>query len=142
MKNLKLKLYERDAFFLFKCLNHNRKNRDGRKIENKRLIDVTVKELLEVLDSRYQKKGHSIVTVQTAVPEIINVEACALLTGYKVGYIRQLVFRREIPFYKGENRRPIRFKRAEILEWISGKKYKPIHELADDYINSKDFKSF
>jgi|ERR1043165_422114 excisionase family DNA binding protein len=112
------------------------------KIENKRLIDVTVKELIDAFDWRYQKISDPAITTKTSIPEFIDVEACALLTGYKEGYIRQLVFRREIPFYKVENRRPIRFKRTEILEWISGKKYKPIDELADDYINSKDFRAF
>jgi predicted DNA-binding transcriptional regulator AlpA len=64
----------------------------------------------------------------------------AALTGYTPGYIRQLVFKRKIPFYKTENLKPVRFKKSEILSWITDRKYAPIYELADNYLEEKKIK--
>jgi excisionase family DNA binding protein len=109
----------------------------------KRFIDLTWGEVVAELDSRYGQpnailglKGSG----QENLTPFINIKECAALTGYKVGYIRQLIFRKEIPFYKTENRKPIRFRRSEIQDWLLGKKITPIDERADDYINSRKIK--
>jgi excisionase family DNA binding protein len=60
--------------------------------------------------------------------DFMNVKECALLTGYKPDYIRQLVFKRAIPFHKNPKRKPVRFKRFEILAWMATKKFTPIDE--------------
>ena len=67
--------------------------------------------------------------------EFMTIDECAALTGYKPDYIRQMVFKRKIPFHKNPNRKPIRFKRDEILHWMATKKFSPIDELADAYIS-------
>ncbi len=108
--------------------------------ENKRFIDAYFSDFLELMDQRYLRRDEIRNTLQTPPTEYINIKACAELTGYKEGYIRQLVFKSQIPYYKTPNRKPIRFKRAEIVQWIFGKKITPTDERADDYINSRKIK--
>lgn len=109
----------------------------------KRFIDLTWGEVMAELDVRYSQNNAAFV-MKSAGPEnlapFINIKECAELTGYKEGYIRQLVFKSQIPYYKTPNRKPIRFKRAEILQWIAGKKFTPTDERADNYINSRKIK--
>ena len=109
-------------------------------IENKRLIDTYLHELIALMDQRYTLKGEQVNGFQPVPMEFLNMKACAELTGYKEGYLRQLVFRNEIPYHKTPRRRPVRFKRSEIMEWLSGKKYTPISERAEDYVNSRKIK--
>lgn len=108
----------------------------------KRFIDLTWGEVVAELDSRYGRTN-AIIGMRSVVENLtpfITIKECAEITGYKVGYIRQLVFRKEIPYYKTENRKPIRFRRTEIQDWLSGKKITPIDERAEDYINSRKIK--
>ena len=70
----------------------------------------------------------------------LNIDQCATLTGYKPGYIRQLVFKQAIPFFKSKGRKPVRFKEAEILAWMADKKFTPINEQADDYLEVNNLK--
>ena len=99
-----------------------------------RLIDATLGDLLEILDHRYLTKSLPVEESQPAQSDFINIKSCAVLTGYSEGYIRQLIFRREIPFYKTENRKPVRFKKSEILLWMSEKKFIPLDERSDNYV--------
>lgn len=104
--------------------------------KSKRLMDATLGDLAEILAGmgfQINGKSDSFTKVQ---PELMDVEACSALTGYSAGYIRQLVFKRAIPFYKNENRKPVRFKRSEILAWMVEKKFQPIESLADEHIHS------
>lgn len=48
--------------------------------------------------------------------QMLDTEEVAMLTGYSVTYIGQLVKNREIPYYKRGNRRL--FDRDEIDEWM------------------------
>ncbi len=99
-------------------------------------MDATLGDLVEVLAAmgfQISGKSDSFSKVQ---PELMDVEACSALTGYSSGYIRQLVFKRAIPFYKRDNGRPLRFKRSEILSWMVDKKFQPIESLADEHIQS------
>lgn len=105
--------------------------------ENKRFIDAYFSDFLELMDRRYLRRDEKSNTLQAAPTEYINIKACAELTGYKEGYIRQLIFKSQIPYYKTPNRKPIRFKRAEIVQWMAGKKFTPTDERADNYINSR-----
>jgi predicted DNA-binding transcriptional regulator AlpA len=103
---------------------------------DKKLTDLTWGEIVADLDERYGKR--TVVAKQQYLnPDmepLLNVKQCAALTGYVEGYIRQLVFKREIPYNKNPNRKPVRFKRSEILEWMATKKFTPIDELAENYI--------
>jgi excisionase family DNA binding protein len=51
---------------------------------------------------------------------VLNVNEVAMLTGYKVKYLRLLISRREIPHYRRGNR--IYFNRAEVEEWMMGER--------------------
>jgi excisionase family DNA binding protein len=101
-------------------------------LANKRVIDLTLEELVSFLDERYAKANHS-QSLKNDEAQFLNVNQCAVLTGYSPDYVRQLVFKRAIPFYKV--RRLLRFMRAEIVEWMSRKKHLPIDQLADEYLN-------
>jgi len=103
---------------------------------NKRIIDFTWAEFTEAFEAQYGHlfKIHSNCPIpRKESQEFINITECATLTGYKPDYIRQLVFRKKIPFYKNPNRKPIRFQRDEVLQWMATKKFVPIDELADNY---------
>ena len=108
-------------------------------LPNKRLIDLTWGEVLDDLDTRYGKKP-GILHIQSnpVINEFMNVAECALLTGYSPGYIRQLIFKRAIPFHKNPKLRPVRFKRTEILEWMASKKFEPINDMAENYLDGRD----
>jgi predicted DNA-binding transcriptional regulator AlpA len=105
----------------------------------KRLIDLTWGEVVLELDRRYNSPvsaaNHSLAMQGSGV--FLNTHECAAITGYTPGYIRQLVFKRDIPFYKSKNRKPVRFKESEILLWMADRKFTPIDELADDYVEKK-----
>ena len=103
-------------------------------LANKRVIDLTVEELVSFLDERYGKANHP-QPLKHDEAQFLDVNQCAVLTGYSPDYIRQLVFKRAIPFYKV--RRLLRFMRTEIVEWMSSKKHVPIEQLADEYLNHK-----
>ena len=108
-------------------------------LPNTRLIDLTWGEVLQDLNTRYGRKaegGH--LPSNPVINEFMNVTECSLLTGYSPGYLRQLVFKRAIPYHKNPKLRPIRFKRLEIIEWMAGKKNEPIGDMADAYFNAKD----
>ena len=97
---------------------------------------MTLGELLDALNT--EKPGckcqNTMVDNIHSLKEYMNASECAVLTGYSPDYIRQLVFKRQIPFHKRADRKPVRFKREEIAEWMAGKKYSPITDMADDYI--------
>jgi predicted DNA-binding transcriptional regulator AlpA len=104
----------------------------------KRLIDLTWGEVVLELDRRYNSTGSS--TSHYSMQSFggfLNIDQCATLTGYKPGYIRQLVFKQAIPFFKSKGRKPVRFKEAEILAWMADRKFTPIDELANDYVDKK-----
>lgn len=106
---------------------------------DKKITDLTWGEIVTDLDERYGKGGTVLAAKQVylnpATDGFLNVKECAALTGYAEDYIRQLVFKRAIPFHKNPKLKPIRFKRAEILEWMATKKFTPIGELAEEYIS-------
>lgn len=102
----------------------------------KKIIDLTWGEVVSDLDERYGKNIYlSCAQLGMAAKEFMSIKDCAALTGYKPDYIRQLVFKRKIPFHKNPNRKPIRFNRDEILQWMATKKFTPIDELAETYVN-------
>ncbi len=107
--------------------------------KNTKITELTWGDILTDLDERYgQKKGVQPTLLQSNsfATEFINIKECSLLTGYTPGYIRQLVFKRAIPFHKNPKLKPLRFKRTEILEWMTTKKFTPIQEQADNYIEN------
>ena len=106
---------------------------------NTRIIDVTWGQAIQELDARYgllNSRYGNIMPAKSA-DTFLNIKDCAALTGYSPGYIRQLVFKRAIPFHKNPNLKPVRFKRDEILAWMGTKKFTPIDEQAEDYISDR-----
>lgn len=49
--------------------------------------------------------------------DVLTLEDVALLTGYSKNYLRTLMCRREIPFYRPEGRKPY-FSKEEINRWL------------------------
>ena len=107
-----------------------------------RVIDLTVTQLLEIMDARYSGKDSTVIQggAKPSQSEYMDIAQCAELTGYSIGYLRQLIHKRKLPFHKKPNFKPVRFLRSEILEWMGGKKYTPIDEMADDYISNNKVK--
>jgi predicted DNA-binding transcriptional regulator AlpA len=105
----------------------------------KKISELTWGEIITDLDERYWRNTalHSI-TTNAGERDFINVNECAALTGYSPGYIRQLVFKRAIPFHKNPKLKPVRFKRVEILDWMASKKFTPITEQAENYIEANN----
>ncbi|MCX6210373.1 MAG: helix-turn-helix domain-containing protein [Bacteroidetes bacterium] len=108
-------------------------------ILDKRIIDLSVVELLNILDERYViiPKDKNLSDSAVLKSDFLNVKKCAELTGYTEEYIRQLVFKEKIPFYKVQDH-TIRFSKREIIEWMTTKKYIPVAKRAQDYINRNE----
>lgn len=50
--------------------------------------------------------------------DVLNINDTAMLTGYSVKYLRQLIAKRDIPHYRRGNR--LYFNRDEIEDWMMG----------------------
>ena|ERR1017187_9645099 len=106
---------------------------------SKRISELTWGEVIADLDERYGKfqlLGEN--QPGALAEEFISIKQCSSLTGYTPGYIRQLIFRHAIPFYKNPKLKPIRFKRSEIIAWMASKKFTPITEQAENYIEENN----
>ena len=100
-----------------------------------RIIDLTLGEFAAFLEEKWNAlKPHSRGSTPTKESEFMNVAECAAFTGYKPGYIRQLVFYNKIPYHK--MRKPLKFKRSEIVEWMETECKRTIEKIATDYINN------
>ena len=100
-------------------------------IRDIRLIDITVGELIELLDGRYNNKKQHIQQTDT----FLKVDECATITGYTEEYIRQLVFKRKIPFTK-RNNGTLRFLQKDIIDWMGNNKSIPTEVAAQRYIET------
>ncbi len=108
-------------------------------ISDKRIIDLSVGELLQLLDERYipNQTGKKILGNTERKSDFLNVKQCAVLTGYKEDYIRQLVSKKQIPFFKVQDH-SVRFSEKEVINWMTTKKYKPVSVRAQQYIDETD----
>jgi excisionase family DNA binding protein len=108
-------------------------------ILDKRIIDISVEDLLNILDERYviTPKDKNLSDSTVSKSDFLNVKKCAELTGYAEEYIRQLVSNKKIPFYKVQEH-TIRFSKKEIIEWMTTRKYTPVAKRAQDYINRNE----
>jgi predicted DNA-binding transcriptional regulator AlpA len=106
----------------------------------KKIAELTWGEIISDLDERYGKASF-FTSLERPASEFLNIKQCAAVTGYKENYIRQLIFKRAIPFYKTANLKPVRFKKCEILAWMSERKFTPIQEQAEDYLQSTKIKT-
>lgn len=106
---------------------------------DKRIIDLSVIELLNILDERYviTSKDKNLSNSAVLKSDFLNVKKCAELTGYAEDYIRQLISNKKIPFYKVQDH-TIRFSKKEIIEWMTTRKYTPVAKRAQDYINTNE----
>ena len=100
-------------------------------IRDIRLIDITVGELIDFLDARYPNRNQQ--SAQTN--SYIKVDECATITGYSEEYVRQLVFKRKIPFTKLNNG-TLRFIKKDIIDWMGNNKSTPTQEAAQRYIET------
>jgi len=100
-------------------------------IRDVRLIDITVGELIELLDGRYTNKKQQSQQTDT----FLKVDDCATITGYTEEYIRQLVFKRKIPFTKLNNG-TLRFIKKDIIDWMGNNKSTPTEVAAQHYIET------
>ena len=100
-------------------------------IRDVRLIDITVGELIELLDGRYTNKKQQSQQTDT----FLKVDDCATITGYTEEYIRQLVFKRKIPFTKLNNG-TLRFVKKDIIDWMGNNKSTPTEVAAQHYIET------
>ena len=100
-------------------------------IRDIRLIDITVGELIELLDGRYTNKKQQIQQTDT----FLKIDDCATITGYSEEYIRQLVFKRKIPFTKLNNG-TLRFIKKDIIDWMGNNKSTPTEVAAQRYIET------
>ena len=106
---------------------------------DKRLIDITVGQLVHYLDQRY--KGDKSTSIQNYTKsQFMKVKNCAELTGYTEEYIRQLVFKKKIPHTKLNNG-SLRFIYDDIIEWMKENKRLPIEEIAQRYIENAPIKN-
>ena len=102
---------------------------------NKRIIDLTLGEFAAFLEEKWNAlKSHSKDSPPAKESEFMNVAECAAFTGYKPGYIRQLVFYQKIPYH--QNRKPLKFKRSEIIDWMETECKKTIEKRATDFLNN------
>lgn len=100
-------------------------------LNNRRLIDITVGELVEYLDTRYIDKEIKASNQIT----FLKVKECARLTGYAEEYIRQLIFKKKIPHHKVNNG-SIRFLAEEVINWMQEIKKLPTDVLAQRFIEN------
>ena len=105
----------------------------------KKITELTWGDVINDLDERYGRNtALQPIRANPVLSEFINIRECALLTGYSPGYIRQLIFKRAIPFHKNPKLKPVRFKRIEILAWMATKKFEPINDMAENYLDGRD----
>ena len=105
-------------------------------IRDIRLIVITVGELIEFLDERYTNKNQRNQTTDT----FMKIDDCATITGYSEEYIRQLVFKRKIPFTKLNNG-TLRFIKKDIIDWMGNNKSTPTELAAQRYIETTTISS-
>lgn len=110
------------------------------KQDKRRLIDLSVDEFFTAMEERNQHhaKKYNDQTIILAGDRNIKVKECAKITGYKEGYVRQLVFKKAIPYFK-QNNRSLRFSYNEIVAWTQLRKHMPIEEAAQRYIENPPF---
>lgn len=53
-----------------------------------------------------------------SVKEMLTIDDVSLLTGYSRNYLRVLVHKREIPFFKPDGRK-LFFSKAEVNNWLA-----------------------
>lgn len=109
-------------------------------VSDKRIIDLSVGELLQLLDERYitNQTGKTIFENAESKSDFLNVKQCAILTGYKEDYIRQLVSKKKIPYFKVQDH-SVRFSKKEVTNWMTTKKYKPVSARVQQYIDETGF---
>jgi predicted DNA-binding transcriptional regulator AlpA len=87
--------------------------------DNIRLIDLTVKDLKEVIKEIFEEHYSKIENdkpLKVIEPDIIYIEEVCELTNLKRGSVYNKVSRREIPTLS--RRQPLSFSRKEINDWM------------------------
>ncbi|NDW09408.1 AlpA family transcriptional regulator [Dysgonomonas sp. 520] len=66
--------------------------------------------------------------------EILDKDGFCELTGYSMDALNKMIQHNEVPYYKGQGRKKIYFKRSEILDWVFSGRV----ETKVEYLNRKD----
>lgn len=90
--------------------------------KNKRVIDLTGYELLQLLSEINREKQENAIPISTEVQDVICIEEAMKITGYARQTLYGLVNTRKIPVIKKDGFRKLHFSRKAILEWLSNKK--------------------
>ncbi|MBO4875472.1 MAG: helix-turn-helix domain-containing protein [Bacteroidales bacterium] len=64
--------------------------------------------------------------------EVLNIDEVCLLTGLKKDKIYRLTSKHQIPYYKSDDRKALRFKKSEIEAWLLAVRVKTDDELEAD----------
>lgn len=92
-------------------------------------LDDIEKKMSEVVDM-LQKKDSSI--PKTVIDEkLVKIDRAAEITGYKKGYLYELVFKNAIPYIRIN--RSIRFDPEELERWMRAGRPKVLNDLIRNY---------
>jgi len=86
---------------------------------NKRLIDLTVKELRQLIDDTVKNNISTLSFSKVDEGEIIDINEAMKITGYARQTIYQMICARRIPFIKKEGFSKLYFSRKALLAWIT-----------------------
>ena len=68
-------------------------------------------------------------------PEVLGIDVCCKITGYKKNTIYKLTAKNKIPHFRpGNDGRKLMFRREEVLEWMIARR----RETTEEFINSMD----
>jgi excisionase family DNA binding protein len=92
-------------------------------------LDSIEKKMFEVVDM-LQKKD-SLIAKTVTDEKLVKIERAAEITGYKKGYLYELVFKNAIPYIRIN--RSIRFDPEELERWMRSGRPKVLNDLIRNY---------
>ena len=87
---------------------------------DKRVIDLTISELQELLGDTIKNSASSLNQSQPESQDLIPIEECMKITNLARQTIYGLVCERKIPFIKRKGSRKLFFSRKALISWIQG----------------------
>lgn len=89
-------------------------------IEKKtRLIDLTAEQLQTIIEYCIDRKALAFHPPPPEPPDIIGIKEAAILTGYTVKSIYDMVYKGTIPHLPKNGRNQLRFSRKALIMWLS-----------------------
>lgn len=74
-------------------------------------------------------------SIQTKETEFMNIDEASSFLKLKKTTIYQMVFKREIPFYKSTKK--LLFKKSDLIEWVEKDRILTVSELEDCLLKSQ-----